>query len=562
MFQLRERLDSYHYHKCIIIPEKDVLDVDIVGTNRIANFRRWWNDLFLLSYECDKYRCFYTSSNALRMERYRQFRKHKNCIHPLSKFRYYWDFIILYVFVTIKFITRLTSNFLYDRLPISFYLLGAFLELVVFAGLYVDMITGYIDKESRRVVLSRKKAILNYCERKLFLHVASAIPLHWLMFLRYGDNINCGLCKCNKFICALKILDSFSLFRVIETSTCWSRKRYSKVKESLCKFLRIGTVTFATLIQLTELSDVFTLLMFFHYKQVDEESILSFRAGLKYGWNGVGNFMFFMFDIGKMLKPLTRITQINATVERFVLDKLFSFLGFIITYIFYAWAMVECFSFLTFVISAESQRMTSKQKTMNVLESLQVSDTLSEKVSDYFKYKSSALRLTEARNGLYVVLPTILKNEINLNCYFNIILRIPLFSQWPIPVLEQLTIMLKRKEYMINDMVTVAKASGEGLMIVHDGVLAVYSSTNKELGHLIDGDYFGALSLVTDKEVYMTYVVAVTNATVLFLSKMEFRMYMKDHPQLFYGFEMDLKKRYRDRARNQADASIGSIRSQ
>uniref|UniRef100_A0A2H1VGC9 SFRICE_004456 n=1 Tax=Spodoptera frugiperda TaxID=7108 RepID=A0A2H1VGC9_SPOFR len=550
MFHVHERLNSYHYHRCIILPEKDVLDVDIVGKGRISDFRRWWNDLFLLSYECDKYRGFYSSSNALRMERYRQFRKHKNCIHPLSKFRYFWDFLILYVFVTNKFIKRLTSNFLYDQLPMQFFLLGAFLELIVFVGLYVDIVTGYIDTDSKRVILSRKKAILNFCEKKLFLHVASAFPLHWFMFLRYGVNVNCGLCKCNKFICALKIVDIFSLFRVIETSTCWSRRRYPKIKESLCKFLRIGTVTFVTLIQLTELSDVFSLLMFFHNDYVDDESILSFRAGLKYGWYNVGNFLFFMFDIGKMLKPLTRITQINATVERFVLDKLFSFLSFLLTYVFYAWAMVECFSFLTLVISAESQRMVSKQKTMNALQSLQVSDTLSMKVSDYFKYKSSALRLTEARNGLYVVLPQMLKNEINLNCYFNIILRIPLFAQWPIPVLEQLTIMLKRKEYMVNDMVTVAKVSGEGLMIVHDGVLAVYSNHNKELGHLIDGDYFGALSLVTDKEVYMTYVVAVTNATILFLGKMEFRMYMKNHPQLFYGFEMDLKQKYRDRARS------------
>ncbi|CAH0703128.1 unnamed protein product [Spodoptera exigua] len=206
--------------------------------------------------------------------------------------------------------------------------------------------------------------------------------------------------------------------------------------------------------------------------------------------------------------------------------------------------------------------MNSKKKTMNVLKSLQVSDELALKVSEYFKYKSSSLKLTEARNGLYAVLPQMLKNEINLSCYFNIILRIPLFTQWPIPVLEQLTIMLKRKEYLKSDMVTVAKVSGDGLMIVHDGVLAVYSHKNKELGHLIDGDYFGALSLVTDKEVYMTYVVAVTNTTILFLGKMEFRMFMKDHPQLFYGFEMDLKKRYKDRARNQDYETLdGSVRS-
>ncbi|KAF9421689.1 hypothetical protein HW555_002370 [Spodoptera exigua] len=493
MFQFNQGMDSYHYHKCIIIPEKDVLDVDIVGTGQLSSFRRWWNDLFLLSYDCDRSKGFYTSSNALRIERYRQFRKHKKCIHPLSKFR--------------------------------------------------------------------KKSFLNFCEKKLFFHVSSALPLHWFLFLRYGEKVNCGPCKCNKFICALKIIGVFGLFRVMESSTCWCHRRYPKVMESICKFLRIATVTIVTLIQLTEMSDVFSLLLYFHNDYVDEDSMLSFRAGLKYGWN-VDNFIFFMFDIGKMLKPLTRITQINATVERFVIDKLFSFLGFTITYILYAWAMVECFSFLTLVISAESQRMNSKKKTMNVLKSLQVSDELALKVSEYFKYKSSSLKLTEARNGLYAVLPQMLKNEINLSCYFNIILRIPLFTQWPIPVLEQLTIMLKRKEYLKSDMVTVAKVSGDGLMIVHDGVLAVYSHKNKELGHLIDGDYFGALSLVTDKEVYMTYVVAVTNTTILFLGKMEFRMFMKDHPQLFYGFEMDLKKRYKDRARNQDYETLdGSVRS-
>ena len=51
-------------------------------------------------------------------------------------------------------------------------------------------------------------------------------------------------------------------------------------------------------------------------------------------------------------------------------------------------------------------------------------------------------------------------------------------------------------------------------MIVDNGVLAVYSKNHREQGHLIDGDFFGGLSLVTDQELCMSYVVAVTTCTV------------------------------------------------
>lgn len=44
--------------------------------------------------------------------------------------------------------------------------------------------------------------------------------------------------------------------------------------------------------------------------------------------------------------------------------------------------------------------------------------------------------------------------------------------------------------------------------------MAVYSYKNKEMGHLIDGDFFGELSLVTNKEIRNSYVVAVTSCKV------------------------------------------------
>lgn len=55
-------------------------------------------------------------------------------------------------------------------------------------------------------------------------------------------------------------------------------------------------------------------------------------------------------------------------------------------------------------------------------------------------------------------------------------------------------------------------------MVVKAGVLAVYSSNKVETGHLIDGDYFGEISLITDSEVSASEVVAITHcqASALF----------------------------------------------
>lgn len=53
----------------------------------------------------------------------------------------------------------------------------------------------------------------------------------------------------------------------------------------------------------------------------------------------------------------------------------------------------------------------------------------------------------------------------------------------------------------------------EGLMIVARGELAVYTG-QEETGHLIDGDYFGELSLVTDMEIRTSSVVSISSSLV------------------------------------------------
>uniref|UniRef100_A0A2A4JQH3 Cyclic nucleotide-binding domain-containing protein n=1 Tax=Heliothis virescens TaxID=7102 RepID=A0A2A4JQH3_HELVI len=545
--------ESYYEHNCRVQPEKDVLDVDIAGGSPLASLRRWWHDLFLLSYSCRRSRGFYSSTFSMKQDRFKQFRKYRHRIHPMSKFRDFWDLVILHVFIINKVLLKFTASVFYDNLSTYFYYIGACLEVIIFADLYVNMKTGFIDKETRRVVLDTRSSLVNFCSQKVFLHVAAAIPIHWLLFLRYGHNVACGLCKTNRFTCILRIIGVFAVFRIFETSTYWCRSHNSLLKKYLFRLIRIFVLASISMIQLSELSEILSILTFI-LTGVVSVSITSVILVMKYA-KATSNFKLSTEEIDLFTK-LTVFLPLIKSVRNLTLfwDTILSLCATFITWIFYGWSVIECFGLVNALTYSNDQKIKLKKKAMNFVASNQFSTSVNNKITDYFKYKSAVVKVTETRNALYKGLPEILKNEIKESCYLNIMMRLPVFTQWPVPVLQELAVMLQRKVYLKNDMVSLAMAQGEGLMIVYDGMLAVYSRTFKELGHLIDGDYFGAMSLVTDREVCSSSVIAVTDSTILVLNKRVFRMYMRTHQQLFERFKTEISKE-----RNEAGAAVGSL---
>ncbi|XP_013199462.2 cyclic nucleotide-gated cation channel alpha-3-like [Amyelois transitella] len=143
-------------------------------------------------------------------------------------------------------------------------------------------------------------------------------------------------------------------------------------------------------------------------------------------------------------------------------------------------------------------------------------------------------------------LPEVLKHEILWHSYSRLINRIPYFTDWPIELIEKLVIMEKQLIYLEHDLIADVGLPGEGLMIVYSGVLAVYTSQKVEVGHLIDGDYFGELSLVTDQEVRTSSFVAVSKCKVLLLEKIRFRQLMRSYPDLFYAMRDKIFEEYRE----------------
>ncbi|XP_063892835.1 uncharacterized protein LOC110376553 [Helicoverpa armigera] len=442
MYANRRIDNSYYHHTCLIIPEQDVLEADISGTGFASRIARWWTDLFLLSYTSGRSTGFYNSTHAMRIERFKHFRKYKSRIHPMSKFRNFWDCLILHVFIINKILFRFTSTFIYDDLSIGLFYLGAFLELIIIVDLYVTLKTGYINHETKRVVLDAERCLVNFCKTKPFIHYVSAIPLHWFLLLKYGSNVSCGLCKANKFVSVLKIISIFSLYRMYETSEYYV-ERHGDNKPIFMRFLRIAVVSFTTLCQFYDLSEVIDILVFITEGSVPRTSLLGRRICYKYN------------------------------------------------------------------------QMSQKYGPNSMHVAFDISDDVCDKVKQYFHFRPTQLKSVELNNELLKMLPEELKKEVKLGRHFQVILRMLFFCELSVPLLQEVSQMLGERVFLRNDTVSEARSQSEGLVIIDNGVLAVYSETHKEQGHLIDGDYFGALSLVTDKELCMSFVVAITTCNVM-----------------------------------------------
>lgn len=367
-------------------------------------------------------------------------------------FRNFWDFLILHIFLMNKIIFIFTSSFIMDALPIYIYYLGAFCELIIIMDLYVNMKTGYIKHEAKRVVLDTKKSLLNYCTKKLFIHVASAMPLHWLMFLRYGYNVRCGLCKANRFICSLKIISVFSLFRIVETSAYYTQKRRSSSRNKFFKFLRIGAISFSTMCQYYDLSDAITLLVFMQNGEVVSKSMLGVRAGLRYAYKGETNDYYLGLDINRIFKSF-QLHSFGIAEKVFYLDRMTALIGYFLCNILYAWTLLECYNVLSPYFYPEDKAMQLRNKVLSILAVRQLSDDLNVKVHQYFDFRATRYKVMEKKNELYRMLPKVLKKEAKLSRYLKLVMRIPVFADFALPILEEIVFLLREEIYLSNAIV-------------------------------------------------------------------------------------------------------------
>ncbi|XP_063633029.1 potassium/sodium hyperpolarization-activated cyclic nucleotide-gated channel 4-like [Cydia splendana] len=522
-----------------VLIEHDVINFRVREGGFYGRFQRWWYDLFLLSYGDNRAKRYYMSSYAMMMARTAQFHHERGCIHPFSKFRNFWDCLILHLLLIRMIMFHFNSSVVHDT-HIFFHYLLVIIDIVFILDLYVNAKTGYVVQRTRRVVINSHDILLNYLSTDVFLHAMNAIPLQSLMHLRLGKNIINSYSRANLFTCTLKVVSMIHIGRLFQASKYWAKDSDTFAMTVAFKFMRIIVVGLVVVYEIITLTNAYNVI----YGIVTGSMKLNTFNGnmllIKYHSEPglvINDSAFYYMRLSRVCK-IFFLFGFGLLPNAEPADRISAIVSYWVASIFHFWAGIVLYNCVTRENSLNDLLYVARTQTFNVLKIRGLSDTIHDKVVKYYDYKMSSLNILEKKNCLFKALPSELTSEIKMSCFENYVVKIPCFSEWPPEVIAKIVDLLQPEIYLGNDLVSSTQNSRDGLVIVEVGLLAVYSK-QEETGHLMDGDYYGETALVIDRETPSNTVVAVTPSTVLLLDKTLFRKMMAAYPDLFCSLRME-----------------------
>ncbi|XP_052864151.1 uncharacterized protein LOC128270773 [Anopheles cruzii] len=111
--------------------------------------------------------------------------------------------------------------------------------------------------------------------------------------------------------------------------------------------------------------------------------------------------------------------------------------------------------------------------------------------------------------------------------------RVDLFRDLPQYLLEDIADGLRFELFLAQDPITTADSKASAMYFLASGTAAVYTPDGEELGHLVDGANFGAVTLFRKDAKRTVSVVALEVCEVYWLEGNDFRRLMKPHPSLW-----------------------------
>ncbi|XP_053613047.1 potassium/sodium hyperpolarization-activated cyclic nucleotide-gated channel 4-like isoform X1 [Plodia interpunctella] len=565
--------ESYYDHACRVISERDILDRNIGDVTLFKAIKKKWNDLFLLSYSDTRAGDLYHSTHAMRLGRSHHYLMHRGSIHPLSKFRNFWDMFILHVFIMHQLFVYLNTTLLLRSVPVLTTYIGMMLEVFMIFDIIINSRTGFIDKFNRSVELDKRLILRNYCSKKLFFHTASAIPLVFIMFLRYGNEIGCTLYKANYFNCVISFLTIINLLRVYELSSYWERDRTSFTSTVICDVLRIGVNVTLIATQLVHSSDTLSLI---HVMKTETKSAVIHNIS---SINSYFDELFMLIHTNntgtKIINDMTfvyvhfwRIVTFlgrprfgiihdddddnDDVIQYYALiypHPLLNFIAYGITFFITSWLIMKIFYLISRASYLDDEIHNSETYLLNLVKRRQLPEQLNSMIKEYVHFPAAKIKMIE--NTIKKSLPNSLNEEIAWHGFSRFVMRIPYFSGWPREILKKIVYLVEELIFLENTVVVESGVASQGLMIVDSGVLAVYKMHNgnhfgtkpfyDEVEHLIDGDYFGQLSLVTERAISTTTIVAITTCKILFVEKTLFKHLMRNNRDLFYSMQEEVQ---------------------
>lgn len=361
----------------------------------------------------------------------------------------YWENTVLVTSIINRLCVHHNTTVMYPSIPMPFPFIGALLEFILLFDICIHFMSGYIDREDKKVVLDKKIGCMHYCSTKFFLHVLSSLPLQTVLLVRYRWEIDCTLCKSNRTVSWIKLLSTFGYYRVVDSTQTWTRERQSYVQTHCLRLLRILTLAALARLQLLTIIDAINIMIMIKDNKIDENSYLALVLNTQML---LPPSLFLTLELALLLRPFF-IVHLRRESSFKLLDQILTMLSLVICGVFFTWSTVECYRLIQRIQYPENELARRKDMMMNFLRSRQIPANMGVKVAEYYNFKVSKVYVIKTSNPLINSLPRSLANEIDLCLNERYIKRLPFFTDWRPDIVELITLLAQDDFFMKGDIV-------------------------------------------------------------------------------------------------------------
>eukprot|EP00873_Tetraselmis_striata_P006068 jgi/Tetstr1/426332/TSEL_016645.t1 len=464
-------------------------------------------------------------------------------IHPLSKFRNYWDFIVILLVIYTTLVLPVRTAFLWseevveDEFGVIVNTIDGWtvMDLVIDFTFLFDVVlnfnTGFIREPDFVTILSRKKIALNYCKGWFVFDVVSSVPLD-LIIMQESSTVM-------KLPRVLRLIRIFRLVKVLRLS------RAVRYAQRLQIFARMSTFG----MRITKL--ICLGIIFLHWNAcaqflvaaatdfppgcwVEAMDVLDDSMFTQYSWS-----MFMassqMFCIGY-----------GSTTPRLIQEAWVNMVSFIMGASLFA-VFVGIITSVLISVDSISSAFYQKMEIVNqYMAHRKLPLDLRQRIRDSMDYKWRTRRALD-EGAILADMPGGLRSEVAVYTCKPLIMRVPFFNEVPDGFIESLVLYLQPEVFLSGELVVKEGVMAREMFFLNTGSVRI-SKNGIEIVTLNKGNYFGEIGLLLHAPRSAT-VAAISDCEVYVLTKTALEEVLTDFPQVRSKLEDVAEERLQDMLR-------------
>lgn len=468
----------------------------------------------------------FRSASARKIEKKRCARlKHRLIVHPFSKISFVREvtvfFIWLFVFFKDPFVIAFSSysdEAMLSPLRLSMLAIDGYL----FLESCLCFCTGYQIMETNEVVINPKMCMLHYLRTYFLVDTISTIPFDYIILFAVEKEDQ-----------AFRVLASCTrLLRLFRLKTVFTNTR-----------------DFAAILNISEKSEVlFCMILLTFYLMHWSACLLYFVPNIKHRFKDKWDPNSWTAPAFKRYEAIEYVSHYYKYIVSFhIASTHFYQAGNSLQEITLEeeqWAAILIllvgisYACVIQAVLMEMMCVTNISESKYEQHILQVKEYANRKnLSKELKYKMLVYYERLFRRNffneeqIHSTLSTNLNEEIIMYDFRNLIQNIIHFKRMSRDMLIPILSTLSNEFFLENDVIQEVNTPTEYLYIILYGTVSVYGKNGNEIIHLIDGDMFGELGLLSADKLCVTTVIAVETTHLLKMAKSNFDIFYKTIPE-------------------------------